>query len=93
MVISLLRIRAHAAFLRPARGALRVSHDVGNMCVFTPPLAAAARGFYARWGFVNLPFDPRRAMIVRRVNLEESGLGCEAIYAGQTRLLSMMLSS
>lgn len=57
------------------RAALRVSHDVGSMCVFTHPLDDAARAFYARWGFVDLPYDPRRAMIVRMVDLERSGLG------------------
>lgn len=57
------------------RAALRASQDVGSMCVFTHPLDDAARGFYARWGFVDLPFDPRRAMIVRMIDLERSGLG------------------
>jgi hypothetical protein len=30
------------------------------------------RGFYARWGFQDLPFDPRRAMMVRMVDLQLS---------------------
>jgi len=34
-----------------------------------------ARSFYARWGFVDLPFGPHRAMIVRMVDMERSGLG------------------
>jgi hypothetical protein len=38
------------------------------------PLEETARGFYARWEFVDLPFDPRRAMIVRMVDLQSSGL-------------------
>lgn len=38
------------------------------------PLDDAARAFYARWGLVDLPFDPRRAMIVRMADLERSGL-------------------
>ncbi len=29
---------------------------------------------YRRWGFVDLPFDPRGAMIVRVVDLEKSGI-------------------
>lgn len=57
------------------RAALRASQDVGSMCVFTHPLDAAARSFYARWGFVDLPYDPRRGMIVRMVDLERSGMG------------------
>jgi hypothetical protein len=28
------------------------------------------RGFYARWGFQDLPFDPRRAMLVRMIDLQ-----------------------
>jgi hypothetical protein len=27
-------------------------------------------GFYAAWGYQDLPFDPRRAMIVRMVELD-----------------------
>ena len=57
------------------RAALRASRDVGSIGVFTHPLDDGARSFYARWGFVDLPFDPRRAMIVRMVDLERSGLG------------------
>ncbi|MBX9827147.1 MAG: GNAT family N-acetyltransferase [Xanthobacteraceae bacterium] len=56
------------------RTALRASHDIGSFGVFTHPLDDVARGFYARWGFQDLPFDPRRAMIVRMVDLER-GLG------------------
>jgi GNAT superfamily N-acetyltransferase len=57
------------------RAALRASRDVASIGVFTHPLDEAARSFYARWGFMDLPFDPRRAMIVRMVDLERSGLG------------------
>ncbi|MBW8816071.1 MAG: GNAT family N-acetyltransferase [Caulobacterales bacterium] len=57
------------------RTALRASADVGSLGVFTHPLDDAARAFYARWGFVELPSDPRRAMIVRMVDLERAGLG------------------
>jgi hypothetical protein len=32
------------------------------------------RAFYSRWGFQDLPFDPRRAMIVRMADLEASGI-------------------
>jgi GNAT superfamily N-acetyltransferase len=51
------------------RAALRVSDIVGGMGVITHPLDDAVRGFYAGWGFQDLPFDPRRAMIVRMVEL------------------------
>jgi GNAT superfamily N-acetyltransferase len=56
------------------RTALRASHDIGSFGVITHPLDDAARAFYARWGFQDLLFDPRRAMIVRMVDLEESSL-------------------
>ncbi len=56
------------------RTALMAAREIGSFGVFTHPLAEAARGFYARWGFQDLPFDPRRAMIVRMIDLERSGL-------------------
>jgi GNAT superfamily N-acetyltransferase len=49
--------------------ALRVSESVGGMGVITHPVDDSVRGFYARWGFQELPFDPRRAMIVRMADL------------------------
>jgi GNAT superfamily N-acetyltransferase len=56
------------------RAALRASDDVGSFGVITHPLDDQARGFYARWGFQDLPFDPRRAMIVRMIDLKRSGM-------------------
>lgn len=49
--------------------ALRVSESVGSMGVITHPLDDGMRGFYAKWGFQELPFDPRRAMIIRMADL------------------------
>lgn len=65
---------ARSLLLFALRAALVASRDVGSFGVFTHPLDDAARGFYARWGFQDLPFDPRRAMIVRMVDLERSGM-------------------
>jgi GNAT superfamily N-acetyltransferase len=65
---------ARSLLLFALRAALRASRDVGSFGVFTHPLDEQARGFYTRWGFQDLPFDPRRAMIVRMVDLERSGL-------------------
>jgi GNAT superfamily N-acetyltransferase len=65
---------ARSLLLFALRAALRASRDVGSFGVFTHPLDGSARGFYARWGFQDLPFDPRQAMIVRMVDLERSGL-------------------
>ncbi len=66
---------ARSLLLFALRTALRASYDVGSIGVFTHPLDDAARAFYARWSFLDLPFDPRRAMIVRMADLEHSGFG------------------
>ena len=49
--------------------ALKASESVGSAAVITHPLDDDVRGFYARWGFFDLPFDPRRAMITRMVDI------------------------
>jgi GNAT superfamily N-acetyltransferase len=53
--------------------ALRASHDVGSFGVITHPIDDQTRQFYQRWGFEDVPFDPRRSMIVRIIDLEKSG--------------------
>jgi len=53
--------------------ALRASRDVESFGVITHPIDDQIRQFYRRWGFEDVPFDPRRSMIVRMVDLEESG--------------------
>jgi GNAT superfamily N-acetyltransferase len=65
---------ARSLLLFALRTALRASRDVGSFGVFTHPLDDSARRFYARWGFQDLPFDPRHPMIIRMVDLERSGL-------------------
>jgi len=65
---------ARSLLLFALRTGLRVSRDVGSFGVITHPLDDRARGFYARWGFQDLPFDPRRAMIVRMIDLDRSGM-------------------
>jgi GNAT superfamily N-acetyltransferase len=66
--------QGHAAslLLFALRTALRASESVGSMGVITHPLDDSVRGFYARWGFQGLPFDPRRAMMVRMADLQRS---------------------
>jgi GNAT superfamily N-acetyltransferase len=54
------------------RTALRAADIVGSVGVITHPIDDEARGFYARWGFTELPFDPRRAMIIRTVDLKRT---------------------
>ena len=65
---------ARSLLLFALRAALIVSRDIGSFGVIAHPLDDAARSFYARWGFQDLPFDPHRAMIVRMVDLERSGM-------------------
>jgi GNAT superfamily N-acetyltransferase len=55
--------------------ALRASREVGSFGVLTHPLDEPARLFYRRWGFEDIPFDPRRSMIVRMIDLAKSGIG------------------
>lgn len=54
------------------RTSIRAADAIGSMGVITHPLDDGIRGFYARWGFRDLPFDPRRAMIVRTKDLRYS---------------------
>lgn len=56
------------------RTAVRVSEDVGVVGVITHPIDDDVRAFYAKWNFKDLPLDPRRAMMVRVVELRSSGL-------------------
>jgi GNAT superfamily N-acetyltransferase len=66
--------QGHAAslLLFALRTALRASERIGSMGVMTHPLDDGVRGFYGRWGFQDLRFDPRRAMFVRMVDLHAS---------------------
>jgi GNAT superfamily N-acetyltransferase len=68
------RGHGHAAslLLFALRTALIVSESIGSMGVLTHPLDDGVRGFYARWGFQDLPFDPQRAMFVRMVDVRRS---------------------
>ena len=54
--------------------ALRASRDFGSFGVITHPIDDQIRSFYQRWGFEDVPFDPRRSMIVRMADLEKSGV-------------------
>ncbi len=66
--------QGHAAslLLFALRASLRASALVASAGVITHPLDDGVRGFYARCGFQDLPFDPRRAMMVRMDDLEEN---------------------
>lgn len=53
--------------------AVRFSLDIGCIGVITHPLDDDVRAFYNRFGFQDLPFDPRRSMMVRIADLIASG--------------------
>ena len=55
--------------------AVGFARGIGCFGVLTHPLDEGVRGFYRRFGFEDLPFDPGRSMIVRIVDLERSGFG------------------
>ena len=65
---------ARSLLLFALTAALRASYDVGSFGVITHPIDDQIRQFYRRWGFEDMPFDPRRSMIVRMVDLEKSGV-------------------
>jgi GNAT superfamily N-acetyltransferase len=52
--------------------ALRAADMVGSVGVITHPLDDDVRRFYSKWGFQDLPFDPRRAMMVRMVDVRKA---------------------
>ena len=66
--------QGHAAslLLYALRMALVASEAVGSVGVITHPIDDSVRAFYAKYGFVDLPFDPRRAMMVRLADLRTS---------------------
>jgi predicted N-acetyltransferase YhbS len=61
---------------------VRFSKDVGCFGVLTHPLDDELRAFYRRFGFEDLPFDPRRAMIVRIADLERNGFAASIFPVG-----------
>jgi GNAT superfamily N-acetyltransferase len=54
------------------RTATYAADAVASVGVVTHPLDEEVRGFYARWGFKDLPFDPRHAMFVRMADLRKA---------------------
>jgi GNAT superfamily N-acetyltransferase len=65
---------ARSLLLFALTAALRASREVGSFGVLTHPIHEHVRELYRRWGFEDVPFDPKRAMIVRMIDLENSGL-------------------
>ncbi len=52
---------------------LHMADVVGCYGVVTHPLDDSVRAFYQRYGFQDIPYDPRRAMMVRITDLRASG--------------------
>jgi GNAT superfamily N-acetyltransferase len=65
---------ARSLLLFALTAALRASREAGSFGVVTHPIDEQVRQFYRRWRFEDVPFDPKRSMIVRMVDLEKSGL-------------------
>jgi predicted N-acetyltransferase YhbS len=51
---------------------VRFAQGVGCFGVLTHPLDDGVRGFYGRYGFEALPYDPRGSMIVRIADLSRA---------------------
>ncbi len=68
--------KGHAAslLLFALKTSLQAAEIIGSVGVITHPIDDSVRAFYAKWGFQDLPFDPRRAMIVRMSDLRASGI-------------------
>lgn len=56
---------------------VRIAKTIGCVGVLTHPLDDEVRDFYRRFGFEDLPYDPRRSMIVRIVDLKHNGFDGE----------------
>ena len=54
---------------------VRLASEIGCFGIVTHPLDDSVRAFYRAFDFSDLPFDPARSMIVRIVDLAESGFG------------------
>jgi GNAT superfamily N-acetyltransferase len=63
---------ATSLLLFALRTALHASQNVGSLGIITHPLDDGVRHFYTRWGFQELFFDPRRALLVRMIDLQQS---------------------
>ncbi len=70
---------ARSLLLFALRTALHASRVIGSTGVIMHPLDDGVRRFYGRWGFQDLPFDPRRAMIVRMADLRASFGGADDV--------------
>jgi GNAT superfamily N-acetyltransferase len=63
---------ATALLLFAFRSALQAAEIIGCIGLITHPLDDGVRQFYARRGFRDLAFDPKRAMMIRMADLRHS---------------------
>jgi GNAT superfamily N-acetyltransferase len=63
--------------------AVRMADEVGCFGVILHPLDDDLRAFYARFGFETLPFDPRRAMVARIIDVRRSSLSSQVAPGGR----------
>ncbi len=68
---------ANSLMVFALRTAIRFSENVGCFGVLTHLLDDEVRGFYRLFDFEDLPFDPKRGMIVRILDLKHAGRGGE----------------
>lgn len=64
---------ARSLLLFALKTALAASREIGSLGVIAHPIDDDVRDFYRGFGFVDLPHDPKGAMIVRMADLEKSG--------------------
>jgi predicted N-acetyltransferase YhbS len=64
---------ARSLLLFAVSTAIRLSKDIGCFGVLTHPLDDEVRGLYRRFGFEDLPSDPKHGMIARITDLERNG--------------------
>lgn len=65
---------ARQLLLYALRTSVALSRDIGCFAVLTHPLDDGVRAFYRRFGFEDLPGDPRRSMAVRIQDLIQNGM-------------------
>jgi GNAT superfamily N-acetyltransferase len=69
--------RGHAASLMSfvLNTTHRIAQEVGCVALITHPLDEDIRAFYRKFGFADLPRDPKRSMAVKMSDLRSSGFG------------------
>ena len=64
---------ARSLVLFALKTAVRFAKEIGCFGVITHPLDDGVRQFYSQFGFEDLPFDPKRSMVIKISDLGRSG--------------------